>query len=181
MLVERDDDMESNYRVVPKKNYIIFSLVILFTFFLLYYFYMWFDAYNDNKINRPILDKYMDVINYNELSDYIVENPNSAIYVSVLENTEIRNFEIKFKNSLKSGEINCDLLYLDLTEEMKNVSIKREIVSNYAINSLNITNVPCILIIEDGDVKSIYGIKNNNYDLEKLKSFLLNNACGEME
>ena len=31
---------------------------------------MWVNIYNESKINKPILDKYLDIINYNELNDY---------------------------------------------------------------------------------------------------------------
>ena len=73
----------NNNRVIPKKNYIILSVIIVASIVLLYYFYMWFLAYKDSKINMPILDKYVNVINYNELDNYIVENPDD---VTVLVN-----------------------------------------------------------------------------------------------
>ena len=88
-------------RVVPKKNYLILGIILIVSFLLVYYLYMWVDVYNESKLNKPILDKYMEVINYNELDNYLVESPNAIIYVSVLENTEIRDFERKFKSILK--------------------------------------------------------------------------------
>ena len=87
-------------RVIPIKNYIILGIVLLVSFLILYYLYLWHESYNESKLNVPILDKYMDVINYNELSDYLVENPDSIIYVSVLENSDIRSFEKKLKSVL---------------------------------------------------------------------------------
>ena len=85
--------MNKEKRVIPFKNYIILLVIIVVSLLLVRYFYMWFDAYNDTKLNMPILDKYMEVINYNELDNYLIENPNTIIYVSVLENSEIRDFE----------------------------------------------------------------------------------------
>ena len=105
-------------RVIPKKNYLILGVVILVSLLLIYYFYMWFDAYNETKLNRPILNKYMDVINYNELEDYLIESPNAIIYASVLENSEIRDFEKQFKAVLKAHQIDKDLLYMDITNRI---------------------------------------------------------------
>ena len=51
---------------------------------------------NDKKKSQENMEIIKD--NYNELSDYVVENPNTIVYVSVLENEEIREFEKKFKN-----------------------------------------------------------------------------------
>ena len=85
--------MKEELRKVPVKNYIILGIVITVTMLVLYYFYMWVDVYKESKINIPIMDKYMTVINYNELDNYLVENPNTILYVSVLDNEEIRTFE----------------------------------------------------------------------------------------
>lgn len=157
-------------RLVPKKNYLILGVIIVISFLLLYYFYLWFDAYKESKINMPIMNKYMEVINYNELDNYLVENPNSIIYVSVLEDETIREFEKKLKLDYKNNKIDKKVLYLDITEELKN----KRIDDKYSINSLNITDVPCILIVVNGNVEKIFSVKANNYDVEKVRVFLNN-------
>ena len=161
-------------RVIPKNNYLILGVVILVSLLLIYYFYMWFDAYNETKLNRPILNKYMDVINYNELEDYLIESPNAIIYASVLENSEIRDFEKQFKAILKAHQIDKDLLYMDITNELSNNKTKKEMISKYTINNINISDVPVIIVIDNGKLSNIYGIKNNNYDMEALKLFINN-------
>ena len=161
-------------RVVPKKNYLILGIILIVSFLLVYYLYMWVDVYNESKLNKPILDKYMEVINYNELDNYLVESPNAIIYVSVLENTEIRDFERKFKSILKKNQLEKEVLYMDITEELKKSSIKNEMISKYTINNLSIVNVPVILVIDNGELRIIYGIKDNNYDVESLKLFINN-------
>ena len=161
-------------RNIPVKNYVILGIVILVTVFILYYFYMWFDAYNESKINMPILDKYMDVINYNEIDDYIIENPDTIIYVSVLENESIREFEKEFKNSFRNKEVDNDILYLDLTNELKDKNVKSEIRDKYSFNSLSMVNVPCVVVIEDGMLKSIYGVEDNQYDVDRMVTFINN-------
>ena len=107
--------MDDKLRKIPVKNYIILGGIIVVTLFILYYFYCWVDVYKESKINIPILDKYMMVINYNELDNYIVENPNTIVYVSVLENEEIRGFEKKLKNKYKSNSVNNEILYMNIT------------------------------------------------------------------
>ena len=111
-------------REIPVKNYIILGVVIFVTMLILYYFYMWVDVYKESKINIPIMDKYMMVINYNELDNYLVENPNTIVYVSVLEDERIRDFEKKLKVKYKNDEIDNDILYLNITDEIVNKNIK---------------------------------------------------------
>ena len=91
---------------------------MIVTLLLLYYFYMWVDIYKESKINIPIMDKYMNVINSNELENYLVENPNAILYVSMLDNEEIRSFEKKFKNEFKNKKVNNEVLYMNLTTEL---------------------------------------------------------------
>ena len=159
-------------RKIPKKNYIILGGVIVVTILILYYFYMWVDVYKESKINIPIMDKYMSVINYNEFSDYIVENPNSIVYVSVLENEEIREFEKKFKNKYKNNLIDKEILYMDITDDISNKKIKEDMIVDYSINNLNITNVPCVLVFEDASLKSIYSISDNGYNIDRFIVYL---------
>jgi len=159
-------------RVIPKKNYIILGIVILITLCLLYYFYMWVDAYNETRLNRPILNKYMEVINYNEIDNYIVENPNTIIYVSVLENEDIRNFEKKLKNSYKDKDIDEEILYLDMTENIKNKNILQEIEYKYSLNSLSMKDVPCVIVFKNGNIDMIYSIRDNHYNIDKFERFI---------
>lgn len=166
--------MKEELRKIPLKNYIILGVVIFISVLLLYYFYMWVEAYNETKLNKPIMDKYMEVINYNELDNYLIENPNTIIYVSVLENLEIRNFEKKFKKIFRNNEINNEVLYLDITESIKNKNIKKELKDEYFINSTSILDVPVIVVIDNGKLKSIYSISENNYDVDRIKLFINN-------
>ena len=156
------------------KNYIILGVVIIFTMLILYYFYMWVDVYKESKINIPIMDKYMTVINYNELDNYIVENPDTIVYVSVLEDENIREFEKKFKVKYKNNQIDNEVLYMNITDDIKNNSLKNEMISKYSVNALNITNVPLIMVFEDGILNSIYSISDNGYDIDKLVVYINN-------
>ncbi len=159
-------------RKIPLKNYIILLVIVIATILLLHYFYRWFEVYNDTKLNRPILDKYMEVINYNELDNYLIENPNTIIYVSVLEDAEIRNFEKKFKDVFKNGEIENNILYLDITNDIKDKKNKEKMEKKYSINSISILDVPLIMVIDNGELKSINTISSVNYDIERIKNLI---------
>ena len=161
-------------RKIPVKNYIFLGGVIFITLLLLYYFYCWVDVYKESKINMPILDKYMSIINYNELDNYIVENPNTIVYVSVLENEKIREFEKKLKNKYKDNEIENDVLYMNITDDVKDKNVKNDMISRYFVNSLNMTDVPCLLLFSDGKLSSIYSVRDNNYDIDRFVIYLNN-------
>ena len=165
---------DKTIREIPVKNYIILGVVIFVTMLILYYFYMWVDVYKESKINIPIMDKYMTVINYNELDNYLVENPNTIVYVSVLEDEKIREFEKKLKAEYKDDEIDNDILYLNITDEIANKNIKNEMISKYNLNSLNMTNVPCVLVFNKGILNSVYSVSDNGYDIERFVIYVNN-------
>ena len=162
------------FRKIPVKNYIILWVIMIVTVLILYYFYCWVDVYKESKINIPILDKYMTVINYNELDNYIVENPNTIVYVSVLENEKIREFEKEVKNKYKNKEIENEVLYMNITDDIKNKNIKDEMILKYFVNSLNMTDVPCVLVFSDGKISSIYSVSDNDYDIDRFTIYLNN-------
>jgi len=159
---------------IPIKNYVILGVVVVVTLFILYYFYMWVDVYKESKINIPIMDKYMTVINYNELDNYVVENPNTIVYVSVLEDEEIREFEKKLKDKYKSNQIDNEVLYMNITNDIENKDIKKDMISKYSLNDLDITDVPCVLVFNEGILKSIYNVSDNAYDVDRFVIYINN-------
>lgn len=161
-------------RIIPKKNYFILGIVLIISFILVYYFFMWTVAFNDTKTNIPILDKYMDVINYNELDDFLIENGNAIIYVSVLDDNNTRNFEKKFKNVVENNELVNNVLYMDISEEINDNVIKNQMDSKYISGNAKMSDVPTIIVFENGKLRAIYNVKENEYDIERTKIFINN-------
>ena len=166
---------KNNGREIPLKNYIILGLVVLLTLGLVYYFYLWYITYEESKLNETIMDRYLEVINYNELNDYIVENRNAMIYTSVLEDNNIRKFEIKFKNIVVKNALKDKILYMDMTDIFKDKIKYTELRNSYQVNNYNITNVPCILVFKDAKLVDIYSIKDNNYNTDNVLNYIIDN------
>lgn len=159
---------KNNKREVPIKNYIKLGIILLISILALFYLYLWYRTYEENRLNTPIMDNYLSIINYNELDDYLTENQNATIYLSKLNDNDIRSFEKKFKLIIQDNALKNKMLYLDLTNELdQNNEIT--ITNNYTINE---NNLPMIVIIENSQVKKTYNIKENNYDENKLETFL---------
>lgn len=154
---------------IPLKNYILLSIVLILTIVVVIYFFLWKNTYEKSKLQTPILDDYLLVINYNELNNYLVENKDAIIYVSKLNNENIRLFENKFKNIINKNNLNNKILYLDLTEELKENNIVKEINKKYG---KEMTETPTIVIIKDGKISSSYNIKENKYNIKLLEKYL---------
>ncbi len=150
-------------REVPMKNYIYLFLILLGSILVLIYAYIWYDTYKENQLNTSIMSNYLTIINYNELSDYITENKDAVLYVSVLGNNEINKFEEKFKNTILNNNLRDDILYLDLTDENQ----------NYVTEQLEIDNdFPYLVVYTNGKITDTYSIKDTEYSTKKLEKYL---------
>jgi len=157
-------------REVPKKNYLYLILILLGSFMFLIYIYKWYEAYNENKLNTSIMDKYLTVINYNELDNYIIENKDAVIYVSILGNEDINKFEKKFKNIVAENNLRNNILYLDISNEnitsaTKKLSIEEEF--------------PYLVVYTNGIITDTYSINEHKYSNAKVEKYL--NRIGVIE
>lgn len=155
-------------REIAFKNYIILALVLIITIIGVIYIFMWYSSKEKSKLELPILDDYIMSINYNELNDYIVENKDAVIYTSVLNDVNIRLFENKFKNVIVKNNLNSSILYLDLTNEIKDNNVLLKMEKKYGTK----IEVPSVMVFRDGVLTDVYNIKEDNYNIKKLEKYL---------
>ena len=161
---------DDNLREVPLKNYLYLLLILIVSTLFLIYIYAWYKTYNESKLYTGIMNNYLTVINYNELDNYIIENKDAIIYVSVLGNEDINKFEEKFKNNISENNLKNTILYLNLTSE----DIER------ATKELQIdANFPYLVVYTNGQITDTYSIKENNYSTKKIIKYL--NRIGAIE
>lgn len=155
-------------REIAFKNYIILALVLIITIIGVIYIFMWYSSKEKSKLELPILDDYIMSINYNELNDYIVENKDAVIYTSVLNDVNIRLFENKFKNVIIKNNLNSSILYLDLTNEIKDNNVLLKMEKKYGTK----VDIPSVMVFRDGALTDVYNIKEDNYNIKKLEKYL---------
>lgn len=165
-----DKSKKDGLREVPFKNYVYLFLILLGSLLLLIYIYTWYETYNENKLNTSIMNEYLTVINYNELNNYIVENKDAIIYVSILGNDNINRFETKFKTEIIKNNLKNEILYLDLTNENLNVVTKKLKIEQ---------DFPYLVVYTNGQITDTYNIAETNYSSKKVIKYL--NRIGATE
>lgn len=159
-------------REIPLKNYIYLFIVLLGSVLFLIYVYTWYETYKENKLKAGILNDYLTIINYNELDDYIIENKNAILYVSVLGNENTSKFEEKFKNSIIDNNLKNDILYLDLTNENIPLATKKLQIDD---------NFPYLVIYTNGKITDTYNISEEKYNTKKIIKYLNRIGAGEID
>ena len=99
----------------------------------------------------------------------MIENPDSIIYVSVLENSKIRDFEKKLKLAIKKNEIIKDILYMDITNDIDKIN-----ADEFMINDKSILDVPLVMVFDESKLTNIYSVGDNDYDIDSFKFFVNN-------
>ena len=161
---------KKNERNIPRKNYIYLLLVLIFSLMVMYYFYLWHKSYKESLLNTEVLNEYLDVINFNEIDDYIMENKNAIIYVSVLGSEDINKFELKFINTIKENNLRNVILYMNVSDYDKSV-----IDNKFKNNS----SYPYFVVYTDGVITGRYDISKNGYSTKKVIKYL--NRVGVIE
>ena len=51
-------------------------------------------------------------------------------------------------------------------------------IDRFSINSISMVDVPCVLVIKDGKLNSIYSVTANNYSVDNFENFI--DSVGEI-
>ena len=147
---------------IPTKNYIYLTLIIIITISITYYLYLWLVAYKEIE-SQSILEDYLQVINYSDIDNYVVENNDSFIYITNNDN-DYGKFENELSSLIKEYNLFDDILYLDVSDNIKN--------GTFTINNFTFKQYPIFVLYDDGNITSIYDIKANSFDIEKIEMYL---------
>ena len=88
-------------RVIPKKNYVIVLILAIATCLVLGYFVRWYRLREEGLQPASVVTQAITEINFNEIDNYLLENPNVFIYVSNPQVENTQNFEKELRDYLK--------------------------------------------------------------------------------
>lgn len=150
-------------REIPLKNYVYLVLIVFLTLGILYYLYLWSIEYRKEVTSDSVISSSLQLINYNEVEDYIVENDNVCLYISN-KNIELKDFEKSLKHLIEKYNLERKILYLDITNNISN--------DKYNIWDTYLTGVPKFIYFIDGKLVSSYDIDYNNYKIANIENYL---------
>jgi hypothetical protein len=146
---------------IPKKNYFILGIILIISCILVYYINTWYSLYQYEKRGSSPITTYMEIINYNEVENYIAENSDAIIYVSKSNNLKIRKFEEDNEKLFKKLELNYNILYMDAKDVNKDLKIK-----------YNVNEYPTILFFKNKRLVNKYVLELDNINYSDMKSII---------
>ncbi len=146
---------------IPKKNYFILGIILIISCILVYYINAWYSLYQYEKRGNSPITTYMEIINYNEVENYIAENSDAIIYISKSNNLKIRKFEEDNEKLFKKLELNYNILYMDAKEVNKDLKIK-----------YNVNEYPTILFFKNKRLVNKYVLELDNINYNDIKNII---------
>ena len=96
---------------------------------------------NGNRLNnleeKSFIGNYITEIKFNNIKDYLKENPDSIVYVSNSSEESSKNFEKKFKKVIVKYNLETELVYINIYNINNN-------------NDIMYSNAPELLFYKDG-------------------------------
>lgn len=146
---------------IPKKNYFILGIILIISCILVYYINAWYSLYQYEKRGNSPITTYMEIINYNEVENYIEENSDAIIYISKSNNLKIRKFEEDNEKLFKKLELNYNILYMDAKDVNKDLKIK-----------YNVNEYPTILFFKNKRLVNKYVLELDNINYSDMKNII---------
>ncbi|MEG0266319.1 MAG: DUF6568 family protein [Bacilli bacterium] len=161
-------------RNIPKKNYIILAAIFILTIIATFYFASWYKALNEYYKTNSVITEVISEMESETLSSYIMDNPETIIYLSSSTDMNVKKFEKKFKKMIIEKELSNDIIFLDLAKE-ENDDFANLLLKNYMSKRLNkIQNIliPNLIYFSNGEVTDILYIKETDINTDDVKNFL---------
>lgn len=152
-------------RNIPIKNYIILFVVFIATVFVTIFLSVTYKSSvrveeNDNfRIIKTI-----------ELDNYVVDTPNTLIYVS----NEMYGKDLKLYDFIYEKEIQHDVVYADVNkddEEFKKFVEQRFYDKNINFNYNDF--IPGLLVVENGKIVDVLKSNDTLFDIYRVEQLLL--------
>lgn len=152
-------------RNIPIKNYIILFVVFIATVFVTIF---WSVIYKSSV--RVEENDNFRIIKTIELDNYVVDTPNTLIYVS----NEMYGKDLKLYDFIYEKEIQHDVVYADVNkddEEFKKFVEQRFYDKNINFNYNDF--IPGLLVVENGKIVDVLKSNDTLFDIYRVEQLLL--------
>lgn len=172
---------------IPRKNYIITGIISILTFLIVGYFAFWYTETKEYSGDDSVMTGYLLEIGeaglIDNLSNYLLDNPNTILYITYGSNAPIKNFEKEFKQFIKDNNIKQSFIYIDLNK-VKDKKSLFELKNNFFSEGLKNKKVeveqqPNLFVFKEGKIVSILYYVKQSINMTDVKVFFENEGIIE--
>lgn len=146
-------------RKIPRKNYIIYAVIVVVTLALVLYLNSWYKAYKQEELENSYIAKYINQVSYEEFKTLSIENPNLIVYIGTTNCEKCVKLEKDLYQIINKNDLKDETIFLNVTDS----SNLKDIESEFNKENLNLTySIPSIAILKDSKITDVLNSDNNN-------------------
>lgn len=167
---------------IPRKNYILVIVICLTTLIITSYLTYLYKKNEKTIVEPSVLSGYVLELGekeiMNNLENYVLDNPDTVLYVSYGEGKYLNNFENELKDLVKSYNIKSELVFLNLNlvsnrnflNDLKEKFFSADLNNNY----IKLEKQPNLFLFKGGKIVKVLYYAENKINIDDVKKFLIN-------
>lgn len=137
------------------KNYILLAVLLVVTVFLTFFLSSLYKSRN-NVVSD--FYEYCNKINSNEFDEFIMENPDSIIYIGDKNDLDFKEQESALKDEIEKKGLKNKIVYLEKSTLSK--KFLSSLKSKYG-KSIDKKKTPVLLVVVDKKINKVVYLKDN--------------------
>lgn len=177
-----EKDNMAKTREIPRKNYYLLLLLSALTLFIVCYLANWYQARQDAMLNRSVISEVISEVKEEELSNYLLDNPNVVVYFSTADE-QTKSFEKQLKKLILKYEMTNEIVFVN-TSVVTEDNFYENIVNRYFDQSLKnkkigLNYLPNMMFVKDGKVKDVLVTYETEILISEVEHFFHKNGVIE--
>lgn len=169
-------------RKIPKKNYVLVVLICFLTLALVGYLAYVYKKNQKVMIEPSVLSGHVLELGEKEimtnLTNYILDNPDTILYVSYGEGDYLETFENELKDLVIEYSIKSNLVFVNLNlvsqknflNELKDNFFSDDLNNNY----IKLERQPNMFMFKNGEIVKVLYYAENKININDVKKFFVN-------
>ena len=166
-------------REIPKKNYIIFAFVIVVSIGIILYCMRWYTM-SQSVDKSNVMDGVVSELKSDELSSYLLDNPNVIVYLAPSDSDENKSLEDELQNLIVSKNLTNEFIYLDsslITDNRIYEDYGERYFSETLKNqSIDLSVTPNLWYFHDGKITDVMNTVSRKSSIQDVEYFLEKNG-----
>ena len=152
--------MRTKQREIPKKNYLIFSVIVFFTLAVTITSYVIYENNKEYQNSIPVIRGSASEIEAKDLDEFLIENENALLYFGVAKDKNSREVEEGLVKLISKRDLK--VIYVNLSNVEDKEKFYLSFNEKYTTNeNIKLNNYPAFAIFKGGRVIDLVEKKEN--------------------
>ena len=155
------------------RNYIKLIVLVVFTIIVTLLICNIYKNYNENKVNKSYLSKYVGKADYLDITSILTEiNDKQFLYLTYVGDKNINELEKELRKKIRKYDLSDSFVLIDCTDEIDNNKEVSNLNNILKINTKNNIKLPAIIYYKDSNPVDFIDSKDSVITADKFEQIL---------